>query len=556
MTNANQERDQSSDHPATLLSANSKVASVSNQQGQSTNTSQIELLNHKLVFDSLAGLIVRNADYSLNSVNEKLADLLEFSSDELMTNPALLTPYFCVETRRHSVIQSAIDLEGIGRGEVCFLTKSGKSKWFSQSTVILKNKRGQLDKYHIVLIDISKQKYNEQELNDRQAALDLTTSVSVTDDKGIITYVNDKFCALTLFSKEELLGKNHRILNSGQHPSSFWLEMYQTTNSGQPWRKNVCNKAKDGSLYWLDTTVVAYRNSFGDIERYVAIRKDITTQKIFEENLKQVVHEQTKELRASAEVAHQARLEAEAANQSKSNFLANMSHELRTPMHSILSFSEFGIKQSNKRPLEEKGIEKINRFFSNINESGQRLLRLLNDLLDLSKLEAGKMTYDFRQQDLTVCLERIMTEFSTKLLEKELQIKVESKAENTLAYYDHDKLSQVIANLISNAVKFTDNGSDITIILEDSVVSQEADNDDSITMLKLSIIDQGPGVPDEELETIFDQFIQSSKTNTGAGGTGLGLAICKEIVEAHKGNIWAENNSGVGARVCFLLRKN
>ncbi|OUR63827.1 hypothetical protein A9Q79_08710 [Methylophaga sp. 42_25_T18] len=513
-----------------------------------------ELESHKSAFDRMAGIIVRNADFSLYSVNGKMAEFMNMTVEELMADPELLSPFSHPETHFSDAMKTTLIKDEFWQGEVCFHTKLGELKWFSQSITTLKDDDA-ISQYHLILFDITERKHKEQETNARQSALDLTTSVSVTDADGKITYVNDKFCALTQYSREELLGQDHRVLNSGHHSEMFWKDMYGVASTGKPWRNKVCNKAKDGSIYWLDTTVIGFHNEQGDLERYVAIRTDITTQKILEQNLQYVVDEQTKELRAAAEVAHQAREEAEAANHAKSDFLANMSHELRTPMHSILSFSDFGLKQITKTPLEEKGIEKIERFFSNINESGKRLLGLLNDLLDLAKLEAGKMTYNFKKQDLRVTTEKILTEFSTKLIEKNVDVKFLSP-KNTLAHYDHDKISQVIANLISNAIKFTEQGSEIRIVLENTDVIRDAGTGEKVSVLKFSIFDQGLGVPEGELEAIFDQFIQSSKTKTGAGGTGLGLAICKEIIEAHKGYIWAENNPEGGAEVSFIIHKS
>ena len=515
---------------------------------------EIELERHKSAFDRMAGIIVRNADFSLYSVNGKMAEFLNMSVDELMADPELLSPFSHPETHFSDAMKSELIHDGFCQGEVCFHSKAGDLKWFSQSITTLKEDDA-ISQYHVILFDITERKQKELELNDRQTALDLTTSVSVTDADGKITYVNDKFCALTQYTREELIGQDHRILNSGHHPELFWQDMYNVASQGKPWRNKICNKAKDGSIYWLDTTVIGFHRERGELERYVAIRTDITTQKILEQNLQYVVDEQTKELRAAAEVAHQARDEAEKANHAKSDFLANMSHELRTPMHSILSFSDFGLKQIVKKPLEEKGIEKIERFFSNINESGKRLLGLLNNLLDLAKLESGKMSYDFKRQDLRYTTEKILMEFSTKAVEKSVNITVQTPEDSTVAQYDNDKITQVIANLVSNAIKFTESDSEVKILIENTEVVKDAGTGEKKAVVKFTIIDKGPGVPEEELEAIFDQFIQSSKTKTGAGGTGLGLAICKEIIEAHKGYIWAENSPEGGALVSFVINK-
>ncbi|MEE8452282.1 MAG: HAMP domain-containing sensor histidine kinase [Thermoguttaceae bacterium] len=223
----------------------------------------------------------------------------------------------------------------------------------------------------------------------------------------------------------------------------------------------------------------------------------------------------------------------EAADQAKTLFLANMSHELRTPLHGMLSFATFGIKK-----IKTASRESLLRYFTKIDESGKMLLTLLNDLLDLSKLESGKMTFEFVRLDMGILIESIADEFSSLTALRKLAIEVQLPEIGIPIIGDQIRLMQVIRNLLSNAVKFSPDEGTIRIVLQ-----RQADG------IQLSVHDQGIGIPEDELEEIFDKFIQSSKTSTEAGGTGLGLSICMEIVEAHKGRIWAENNPGGGAAI-------
>ncbi|RLJ17835.1 hypothetical protein DJ031_13355 [bacterium endosymbiont of Escarpia laminata] len=249
-------------------------------------------------------------------------------------------------------------------------------------------------------------------------------------------------------------------------------------------------------------------------------------------------------------IEHQEALEhtmrrAEEANSAKSEFLANMSHELRTPMHAILSFSAFGQKK-----WETAARKKLSGYFSHIHASGERLLILLNDLLDLSKLEAGRMILEYRKNDLRIVAENCVHELEGYITNRGVQCELLPAKTDTQGEFDAMRISQVITNLLSNAIKFTATGGHIQIS-----VSQERLEIDGheIPGLQLSVLDQGVGIPEAELDTIFDKFIQSSKTRTGAGGTGLGLAISKEIIEAHAGRIWAENNLEQGAQFHFLI---
>lgn len=225
-------------------------------------------------------------------------------------------------------------------------------------------------------------------------------------------------------------------------------------------------------------------------------------------------------------------------NASKSLFLANMSHELRTPMHAIFSFSEMGVKRFDNAPQE-----KLFSYFSRINESAVRLTLLLNDLLDLSKLESGKSVYDFKDNSLNKAVDSVVNELATLAKDKQLQISVRSSRDNITGVFDWEKILQVIRNLLANAIKFTPEHKKILLSLSTT----------SDAFLKFTIADQGIGLPKGELESVFDAFIQSSKTRSKAGGTGLGLAISKEIIEGHGGQIMAANNRDHGASFTFLI---
>ena len=228
---------------------------------------------------------------------------------------------------------------------------------------------------------------------------------------------------------------------------------------------------------------------------------------------------------------------AEEANRVKSEFLANMSHELRTPLHGILSFAGFGV-----RKFAEAKREKLLEYFEHIRNSGDILLALLNDLLDLAKLESSRIEFQFEPASLNNLIVRVVDEFYSLLSERNLTIRSGECDFHDKLMIDSPRIEQVLRNLLSNAVKFSpENG-----IVETSIHRI----DDSVVV---SVSDQGSGIPEEELESVFDKFVQSSKTKTGAGGTGLGLSISQEIVTAHGGRIWAENGPDGGAVLSFAL---
>jgi signal transduction histidine kinase len=272
--------------------------------------------------------------------------------------------------------------------------------------------------------------------------------------------------------------------------------------------------------------------------------------KIFHDSFEHMLQLQVRSRKHEQELMVQTE-KAELANRAKSEFLANMSHELRTPMHAILGFSSLG---SNK--VGTAANEKISGYFTRINESGQRLLYLLNDLLDLSKLEAGRMDFDFSENDLQESIKIIADELAPLFLERCLTVDIEPSSVNTYAIYDNEKIEQVIRNLLSNAIKFTPDGMSVLIYFEETLLYSKEDPSEeaAIPAISVSIMDQGAGLPEDELETVFEKFVQSSKTETGAGGTGLGLSISKEIIEGHGGSIKASNRSkGGGAIFTFSL---
>lgn len=236
---------------------------------------------------------------------------------------------------------------------------------------------------------------------------------------------------------------------------------------------------------------------------------------------------------------HQAKTVAESANRAKSEFLANMSHELRTPLHGILNFAGLGIdrveRQDTKQQLD---------FLQEIHKSGERLLSLINNLLDLSRLDSGHIGYAFSSQPLNPVVQAAIQKFAATCEEKHLKINLEEPDFDDIAAFDATRITQVVENLLANAIAFSPPDKSISIR-----TTEDAKN------VTLSISDQGVGIPESELDDIFDPFIQSSHTDDGSGGTGLGLPISKQIIIDHKGQIKAENNEGEGATFSFSLPK-
>ncbi len=232
-----------------------------------------------------------------------------------------------------------------------------------------------------------------------------------------------------------------------------------------------------------------------------------------------------------------AREAAEEAVRAKSQFLANISHELRTPMHGILSYARFGLRDARDVPPEE-----LEDYFRNIDDCGNSLTSLLDDLLDLAKFEAGRMSMAIAEVSLPDVVSDAADEFASLYSEMGVSLSLELDDAVPELPADRTRLLQVLRNLLSNAVKFSPPGGQV-------VVSLRISGD----IARLCVTDQGRGIPPDELEHIFDKFVQASGTHPRTGGTGLGLAISREIVEAHGGRIWAENRPEGGARMVFEI---
>jgi len=239
-----------------------------------------------------------------------------------------------------------------------------------------------------------------------------------------------------------------------------------------------------------------------------------------------------------------AKNEADEANRLKTAFLMNMSHEFRTPMHAILNYATLGAKASRGG---DGG--KLEKCLTNIQTAGERLLGMLNALLDLSKLESAWSDLHPAPANLLEVIHRAETELGSLLEEKGLKLRIDCRCRDLEGVFDAKSMMQVFVNLLSNAIKFSPRGGTITIILADAAMP------DGGAAIHCIMKDHGLGIPEGELERVFDKFIQSSKTDTGAGGSGLGLSICREIIGLHGGRIWA-SPSNAGASIHVLIPRH
>lgn len=372
-------------------------------------------------------------------------------------------------------------------------------------------------------------RYVEEDLEFHKHALDEHSIVSIADVRGDITYVNDKFCQISGYSRKELLENNHRIVKSDEHDKEFFVNMWKTIAKGDTWKGEIKNFSKDGSPYWVKTTIVPNLNAAGKPFQYIGIRTEIT-----EDKLKEM------ELITLSKDLSKAKNKSERAAATKSEFLAAMSHEIRTPMAGVIGMADLILN----RELEPQ----VKDWTRSIKSSGNQLMAILNEILDQSKLDAGKIVVDPTEFHLASFVKNTTDLFLPKFATKGLTLntKIDEKIPEGV-YADPLRITQVLSNLLSNALKFTNTGG-IDIIIE-----REPIKGDKFT-LSFTVLDSGIGLSKTAQENIFNPFTQADySTSRKYGGTGLGLSISKQLVELMGGEIRVSSVEGIGSRFWFTV---
>ena len=360
-------------------------------------------------------------------------------------------------------------------------------------------------------------------LDDQKFALDQHAIVSMTDIRGTITYANDRFCAISGYAREDLLGQNHRIIGSGTHDRAFFEDMWRTIAAGQVWHGEICNRKRNGDLYWVSATLVPLTGEKDRITQYIAIRTDITARK-----------EAERAMVAAKEAA-------EEANRVKSDFLANMSHEIRTPMNGVIGMTDLVLDTELTADQRE--------YLGIVKSSADALLRIVNDILDFSKIEAGHMRLESIGFSLEETLRDTIRSLAIRGHQKNLEVLLNvAPGVPDRLLGDPGRLRQIIVNLVGNAIKFTEAG-------EIEVTVRMADNQGpGGATIAFSVRDTGIGIAPDKLQSIFESFSQAdSSTTRKYGGTGLGLTISSQLVAMMGGAITVSSRVGAGSTFAFTL---
>ncbi|MEW6678784.1 MAG: PAS domain S-box protein [Pseudomonadota bacterium] len=468
---------------------------------------------------------------------------LGYTPDEWINTPQLWADNLHPEDRNR-VLASLDDLH---RGapfveEYRLRDKAGVWRHIRDEARLIKDAAGHSLYVQGVMLDISA----EKEANTRlrmlaQAVEQSSESIAITDRDARLVYVNEAFLAVTGYAREEVIGQNPRILQSGLTPPTTYSDLWANLSQGRPWKGEFVNRRKDGSTYTAFAVISPMRQADGHITHYVAVKEDITEKKrmgqeldAYRHRLEQLVEQRTRDV-------DQARAKAEAANLAKSAFLANMSHEIRTPMNAILGLI-YLIHRDNPSPTQADRLHKIET-------AAQHLLSIINDILDLSKIESGRLDLESRDFTLGDVLDHVRSLVAPTAEAKALELHVEAEDMPEWLHGDVTRVRQGLLNFAGNAVKFTVTG---RVTLRARLLDVRQEGKVQQLLVRFEVQDTGPGIAPEQQARLFQAFEQADASTTRKhGGTGLGLAITARLARLMGGEAGVDSTPGQGSLFWF-----
>ena len=511
----------------------SSLAGSINQMIDRTETSQIALKESERRFRELAELmpiLIFEADLTgkVTFINDIASKIFEIKREKLIG--LNIFDFIAPEDRKKCLanVQAILTGENIKGNEYTAIKGSGNRFPVLTYSTAIKDGSGKVTGLRGTLVDITERMNLEREIQENEQKYRLlvenqTDLVVEVNTRGEFLFVNPAYCRLAGKRKEQLIGTPviaqihvgdresvlRQLENLNQPPYSSYSEHRMTSDKG--WR-------------WLAWTHNAVLNDQGKVTTITCSGRDITESKLAKEELEKA-NIQLKEL-----------------DKMKDNFLSTVSHELRTPLTSIKSFAEILLTYDEDRTTQKE-------FLGIINDESDRLTRLINDFLDISKMQAGKMQWKTVELSVADVINSAVTSIRPLIQKEKLELVVNIEPDLPHVMSDRDKLVQVVTNLLSNAIKFTPDGGKLTI----RGWSDQVDNQES-KWVTVSVTDTGIGIAPEHHHKIFENFGQVGDVlGDRPKGTGLGLPICKKIVENYGGKIWVESALGKGTTLCFSL---
>jgi PAS domain S-box-containing protein len=465
------------------------------------NAAQLEF--QKYALDQASIVAITDVKGTITYVNDTFCQISGYSREELLGQNHRILNSGLHPTEFFRDMYATIVRGQVWRGEIRNRRKDGSYYWVDTTIVPSVGPHGKPESYVAIRTDITERKRNAAQLEFQKYALDQAAIVAITDVKGTITYVNDTFCQISGYSREELLGQNHRLLNSGLHPKEFFRDMYATIVRGQVWRGEIRNRRKDGSYYWVDTTIVPSMGPHGKPESYVAIRTDITERKRNEEALRN-------------------------ANADLLQFASAASHDLKEPLRGVSRLATF--IRDDQPDLTPESRERLERMRALC----ERLTIMVSGLLEHARTGLEPR---LEPCDLNTVVRHVVDTSAEELAARGCEVIIGGTLPILLA--DRVLIERVFANLISNAVKFNDSVPRRVEIFWDDHAGAVA------------VRDNGIGIDPRHHDSAFRIFKRVHSPDKYSG-VGLGLALARKIIEAHGGQIELESALGVGST--FRLR--
>jgi PAS domain S-box-containing protein len=401
-----------------------------------------------------------------------------------------------------------------------YITKNGSILWGSLTSTVIRDVNGEFLYFLTMVEDITERKGAEETIRTLGNAIEQGPSaIVITNEKGKIEFVNNKFTSTTQYTLEDVRGKSPRIFNPGHLTDKGYDNLWGTLLKGDTWKGELQNRRKDGTRFWEEITISALMNSNGIITNYILILNDITEKRQMLDGL--II----------------AKEQAEESDRLKSAFLANMGHEIRTPLNIMIGFAE----QLNDPELTS---EEKSEYIDIIGKSGRGLLNIFNDIVCISKVEAGQMPLSVSEVNVNELIEKIHTSFKEQAEQKGLMMICSKGSASNDAFIrtDREKVNTILTNLVKNAIKFTREGR------IETGYQLKGDH------LEFYVKDSGAGIKPEQQEIIFEPFRQGSESlRRNYEGIGLGLSISKAYVEMLGGKIRVESRPGEGSVFYFTL---
>jgi len=512
---------------------------------------------------SPVSIVITDINAKIEFINKKFCDISGYSYEELIGNNPRILNSGKQNENFYIDFWKTLKSGRVWEGELINKRKNGDLFWEYATISPIKDSTGRTTHYFGVKEDITSRKANEKLIHKFSKIIENSPNmILITDSEFNIEYVNPSFCLLSGYSFEEITGRTYKFLRLANEDRAANVELWQKIENKEVWHGEIIDKRKGGELYWQDLTINTINDINGNVVNYVAIMQDVTERKKIEGEIKEInlsleqkVKERTSELSVTNEFLmneiiirkkHEAELkvarnDAEKANKAKSEFISRMSHELRTPMNSILGFAQlFSMGELND--MQKKGVE-------HILNSGNHLLKLINEVLDISKIESGKLSLSIELVKIKEIVEEAVDLVRPLTVSKNISILVNLKnCDNLSIKVDKQRLLQVIVNLLNNAIKYNVNDGSVTL-----KVDIEKDSDSTENKIKISVIDTGIGVEEKNLTRLFTPFERMEEAINIAEGTGLGLSIAKELIELMNGTIGVTSKVAEGSTFYILL---